>query len=97
MYRWHMGVYYKKRGNDEYVYFLAGKKQFFLGRRDDLDGINIDQVLKAANELDKTYDKHTKKYFESLLECMKFLDCKDHSAYLVKRKEKLKGSLSKLK
>ena len=92
-----MGVYYKKRGNDEYVYFLAGKKQFFLGRKDDPDSINLDQVLKAANELDKTYDKHTKKYIESLLSCMKFMDVNNKCTYLDKRREKLDGILSKLK
>ena len=97
MYRWYMGIYYKKEGNGKYVYFLTDKKQFFLGHQDDLDSIRIDQVLNADNDLDKTYNKHAKKYFESLLKCMKFLNCKDHSAYLVKRKEKLKGSLSKLK
>ena len=47
-------------------------------------------------QLDKTYNKHKKilgKYFE----CIKFLDVEDRSVYLVKRKEKLKDNISKLK
>ena len=73
-----MGVYYKKM----MILFFGRQKDFFINQHR--------LGLKASNELDKTYDKHTKKYFESLLECMKFLE-KDHSAYLVIKKRKIKG------
>lgn len=37
--------------------FLAEKKQLLLGRKDDLRNINLENGLKVANKLDRTYDK----------------------------------------
>ena len=54
-------------------------------------------MLKTITELDETYDKHKKKYIESFLEYMKFLNDKNRSTYIVKRKEKLKDNILKLK
>ena len=38
------------------VYFLAGKRQFYLGRKDD---------LKNIKDINKTFDKHMKRYVKS--------------------------------
>ena len=53
-----------------------------LGRKDELKNVNLENVLKVANELDKTYDIQTKRYVESLLSCTKFLGKKEIAAYL---------------
>ena len=72
------------------VIILAGKKQFFIGRKDDVENINIENLLKAINEFDKTYDKQTKRYVDSILDCVKFMDKKDGTRYLTKRRTKIK-------
>ena len=75
---------------------LSGKKQFFIGRKDDMENINIENLLKAINEFDKTYDKQTKRYVDSILDCIKFMDKKDRKSYLSKRKIKINENLSKM-
>ena len=55
-----MGIYVRDINGETYVYILSGKKQFFIGRKDDMKNINIENLLKAIDEFDKTYDKQTK-------------------------------------
>ena len=91
-----MGIYVRDINGEMYVYILAGKKQFFIGRKDDMENINIENLLKAINEFDKTYDKQTKRYVDSILDCIKFMDKKDRKSYLSKRKIKINENLSKM-
>ena len=91
-----MGIYVRDINGETYVYILAGKKQFFIGRKDDVENINIENLLKAINEFDKTYDKQTKRYVDSILDCIKFMDKKDRKSYLSKRKIKINENLSKM-
>ena len=91
-----MGIYVRDINGEMYVYILAGKKQFFIGRKDDVENINIENLLKAINEFDKTYDKQTKRYVDSILDCIKFMDKKDRKSYLSKRKIKINENLSKM-
>ena len=91
-----MGIYVRDINGETYVYILSGKKQFFIGRKDDMENINIENLLKAINEFDKTYDKQTKRYVDSILDCIKFMDKKDRKSYLSKRKIKINENLSKL-
>ena len=91
-----MGIYVRDINGETYVYILSGKKQFFIGRKDDMENINIENLLKAINEFDKTYDKQTKRYVDSILDCIKFMDKKDRKSYLSKRKIKINENLSKM-
>ena len=91
-----MGIYVRDINGETYVYILAGKKQFFIGRKDDLENTNVENLLKAINEFDKTYDKQTKRYVDSILDCMKFMGKKDKKSYLSKRKIKIVENLSKM-
>ena len=91
-----MGIYVRDINGETYVYILSGKKQFFIGRKDDMENINMENLLKAINEFDKTYDKQTKRYVDSILDCIKFMDKKDRKSYLSKRKIKINENLSKL-
>ena len=79
-----MGIYVRDINGETYVYILSGKKQFFIGRKDDMENINMENLLKAINEFDKTYDKQTKRYVDSILDCIKFMDKKDKKRYLCK-------------
>ena len=92
-----MGIYVRDINGETYVYILAGKKQFFIGRKDDMENINIENLLKAIDEFDKTYDKQTKRYVDSILDCIKFMDKKGVTRYLTKRRTKINDNLSKLK
>ena len=96
MYALHMTVHIRERDGIEYLYFLAGKRQFYLGRKDDLKNINQDTLFKAAAELDKTFDKHMKRYVKSLLECVELMDKKDATKYISKRKMNINQNLSKM-
>ena len=92
-----MGIYVRDINGETYVYILSGKKQFFIGRKDDMENINMENLLKAINEFDKTYDKQTKRYVDSILDCIKFMDKKDKKSYLSKRKIKIAENLSNFK
>ena len=96
MYALHMTVHIRERDGIEYLYFLAGKRQFYLGRKDDLKNINKDTLFKAAAELDKTFDKHMKRYVKSLLECVELMDKKDATKYISKRKMNINQNLSNI-
>ncbi len=91
-----MTVHIRERDGTEYIYFLAGKRQFYLGRKDDLENINQDTLLKAASELDKTFDKHMKRYVKSLLECVALMDKKYAATYLAKRRTAINQNLPKI-
>ena len=91
-----MGIVIKNVGGDEYTYVLAGKKQFFLGRKDDVGNFNQENLLKALNEFGKTYDKQTKRYIESVLSCIKYIDKKTGVMYINKRKLKMVENATKI-
>ena len=42
------------------------------------------------------HDKQTKRYVDSILDCVKFMDKKDRKSYLSKRKIKIIENLSKM-
>ena len=85
-----MGIYVRDINGETYVYILSGKKQFFIGRKDDMENINMENLLKAINEFDKTYDKQTKRYVDSILDCIKFMDKKESTSYLSGEKKLMK-------
>ena len=74
----------------------VGYRVEHLGRKDDLKNINQDTLFKAAAELDKTFDKHMKRYVKSLLECVELMDKKDATKYISKRKTDINQNLSKM-
>ena len=92
-----MGIYIKKRGDDEYVYLLYGKKHLYLGRNDDPDSINQTNLLKGTSALDKSMDVQLKKYVESILACAKYMEKKECVPYIVRRRSKMSKILSRLK
>ena len=59
----------------------------------DMENIKVENLLKAINEFDKTYDKQTKRYDDSILDCIKFMDKTDRKSYLTKRKVKINENI----
>ena len=92
-----MGIVTKNVGGDEYVYILAGKKQFFLGRKGDSENFNQKNLFKAAGEFDKTIDRQLNRYVESILICTKYMQKNDASTHLTKRRMKINQNLLNLK
>ena len=92
-----MGLFVREVSGEEYVYILAGKKQFFLGRKGDLANYSQESLTKAAAEFNKTIDKQMKKYAENILECVKYMEKKDASVHLSKRRSKMCADVLKIK
>ncbi|MDI1495865.1 MAG: hypothetical protein K8823_1173 [Cenarchaeum symbiont of Oopsacas minuta] len=84
-----MGLFVKKNHGTEYLYSLAGKKQFFLGRKDEPDNLNQENLEKAIKIIDESFEKHLKRYFKDLDEHTSHMIKQKKDRYLKKRKIKL--------
>ena len=75
-----MGLFVKKNHEKEYLYSLAGKEQFFLGRKDDPDNLNQDHLNKAIKIIDENFDNQLKKYL---------MDFDEHVSYMTENKKRI--------
>ncbi len=91
-----MGIFIKRRQGTEYLYLLAGNSQYFLGRKDDLENLNLQNLRKAAKIVDKNFDKIFTKYIMDLQECAKYIPKEERSKYLSNRIKDLDAILGKL-
>ena len=92
-----MGIVTKNVGGDKYVYIIDGKKQFFLSQKGDLENVNQKNLLKALNKFNQIYDKQTKRYIESILSCIKYVDKKTVKNNIINRKTKMIKNVTNLK
>ena len=81
-----MGVYIRKIHDYEYIYILAGKRQFFLGRTDNLDELDMQNLHKATSIIDKNFDKSVNKYLKDLQDITKYMTAQDRRKYIIARK-----------
>ncbi len=70
-----MGLFIKKNHGTEYLYSIAGEKQFFLGRKDDPDNVNQENLKKAMTIIDENFDRQLEKYI---------IDLEKHTSYMMK-------------
>lgn len=84
-----MGIFVKRRDGAEYLYVLAGNSQYFLGRKDNLDSLNMENLQKAANKIDGSFDRTMAKYLKDLQERAQYLPDGDRQKYLAKRLAKI--------
>ena len=84
-----MGLFVKKNHGQEYLYSLAGKEQFFLGRKDDPDNLNQDNLNKAIKMIDENFDKQLQKYLLDLDEHTSYMAKNDKTQYLQKRQKQI--------
>jgi len=82
-------VFIKRNHGMEYVYVLVGKKHYFIGRKDDPESINIENLHKALKALDGSFDRSLTKYVEDLQRCVAYLPKEEQSGYLAQRKSDL--------
>lgn len=88
-----MGVFIKRNHGTEYVYVLVGKKHYFIGRKDDPESINIENLRTALKALDGRFDRSLAKYLEDLQTCLSHLPTEERSRYLARRKSDLNAIL----
>ena len=91
-----MGVFIKRRQGVEYLYLLAGKSQYFLGRRDDLDNLNMQNLCKAVKIIDKNFDRAFAKYVKDMQEHARYMPKKERVRYVANRLERLGSMLDQL-
>lgn len=72
-----MGLFVKKNYGAEYLYSLAGKRQFFLDRKDEPDNLNHENLSKAIKIIDENFDKQLKY----------LIDLDEHTSYMIKQKK----------
>ncbi len=92
-----MGIFIKKIHGAEYLYFLAGDSQYFLGRKDDLENLNIQNLRKAVRIADRNFDRIFVKYIRDLLKNVRYMPDDERARYLSARIANLDSALRQLK
>ena len=59
--------------------------QYFLGRKDDLDNLNMQNLRKAASTIDKNFDRTLSKYLRDLEERVQYMTKKERRKYVAER------------
>ncbi|MDE0091017.1 MAG: hypothetical protein OXP12_06650 [Thaumarchaeota archaeon] len=80
-----MGVVTRTNHGTEYLYFLVGKSQLFLGKKTDLEGLNRQNLERGMRTADATFDKTFAKYLESVHEHARYLPPERRAEYVKKR------------
>ena len=80
-----MGIVTRTNHGTEYLYFLAGKSQLFLGKKSELDELNIQNLNKGIRMADGTFDKIFARYLKSVQEYARYLPEVERAKYLKKR------------
>lgn len=91
-----MGIFVKNNHGTDYLYALAGKSQFFLGRKDDPDGLNLNNLRKATKITDQNFNRSFDHYIEDVKEYSSYLPEPEKRAYVSKRHNELLFRLKQL-
>lgn len=83
------GLFVKKNHGIEHLYSLAGKKQFFLGPKNDHDEVNQENMHEVISIIDKTFGKQIKKYLLVLSTHTSYMTKPRKNRYLEKRKNEI--------
>ena len=89
-----MGIFIKRNHGTEYLYILVGKSQYFLGRKDDLKGLSLQNLRKATGLIDSNFDRVLAKYLKDLEEYAQYLPGDEDPKYVVSRIAELGAALS---
>ena len=84
-----MGLFVKKNHGTEYLYSLAGKKQFFLGRKDNQRSTNQENLCKALSIIDKNFDRQIEKYLNDFNGHVSYMEENYRKKYVFKRRNNL--------
>ena len=80
-----MGIVVRTNHGTEYLYFLVGKSQLFLGKKADLEGLNLRNLEKGIRMADDTFDRVFAKYLEGMQEHARYLPPERRLEYTKKR------------
>lgn len=89
-----MGIVVRTNHGTEYLYFLAGKSQLFLGKKDDLGGLNLQNLEQGIQMADATFDKTLAKYLEGMQEHAGYLPSDRRMEYVTKRLQDIDAALA---
>ena len=89
-----MGIVVRTNHGTEYLYFLVGKSQLFLGKKADLEGLNLQNLEKGIRMADATFDRAFTKYLENMQEHARYLPPERRSEYVKKRLYDLGATLA---
>lgn len=92
-----MGLFVKKNHEKVHLCSLAGMEQFFLGRKDDLDGLKQDNLHKIISIINKNFDRQFEKYLLDLNEHISYMLKNEKKKYIKKRKIDLTIKLQMVK
>ena len=82
-------MFVKKNHGIDYLYSLAGKKQFFLGRKDDIGNVNHENLKKALSIINKNFDRQLEKYIDDLKQHVSYMEKHDKAQHITIRKNHL--------
>lgn len=89
-----MGIVVRTNHGTEYLYFLVGKSQLFLGKKTDLEGLNLQNLEQGIRMADATFDKTLTKYLESMQEHARYLPPDRRTEYVKKRLRDIDATLA---
>lgn len=92
-----MGLFTKTNHEKDYLYFLIGKKQFYLGPKDRPGEINKQNLYKAIKEANRNADASLDHYTETIAVLLPYLSDKEKSDLIEERVSKLKDKITELK
>lgn len=72
---------------------LAGNSQYFLGRKNDLENLNLQNLHKAAQTIDRNFDRTFSKYLTDLQERAQYMSEDEKKKYVAERLGKINSTL----
>ena len=91
-----MGVFIKRNHGVEYVYVLVGRAHYFIGRKDEPESANVENLYKAMDALSSSFDQTLAKHVDDLRTCMTYMPKDESSKYLRQRRSELDKILDQL-
>jgi len=88
-----MGSFTKINHGVEYVYWLIGKKQFYIGPKNEPDKVRKENVYKALDFLAKNFDRSLADYHKEISNILNYLSEAERKEYLEKRTAELQTRL----
>ena len=61
-----MGIFVKRNHEKEYLYMFVGKSHYFLGRKDDLENLDLKNLYKTTRIIDRNFENTLTKYLRDM-------------------------------
>jgi len=91
-----MGLHVKNSHGKDFLYYLMGKDQIFIGPKSEYDKGDLPNVSKAIDHYDTKIEKILDKYVSEILELSNYMPEPERKEYLSKRSAELLARLRRL-